>query len=169
MPDPDAKPTGGGSGGGGGGGGLWAIPLMCLGLGLAACCVLVPAAEVSRALFAQRAELGREVDRLAGQARRNEEFLARLGRDAELGAVVAERQLGRLPAGVGELPLSVAPAGFDASPFAMLQAPDAPPPVRPTRLPGGRLTRWLLDARLNGWLLGGSLLAAAAGLILGRE
>ena len=146
---------------------IWAIPLMCLGLGLLACVVLIPASGESRRLARQRDELVREVDRLQAQADRNAEFLHRLGRDADLGRVVAERQAG----GGGQVYESIALPGMDtelaASPYAMLTLPE-PPPLPPPATVGGRLAAWCRDAELRPWLLAGSLLTTAAGLLLGR-
>lgn len=145
---------------------LWAIPLLCLGLGLLACAVLIPAADQSRQLARQKAELVREVSRLQAQGDRNAEFLHRLGRDKELSEVLIERQLGQLPDGVAQVSLSVSPSGFAASPFAMLELPE-PPPLPPAATIGGQLTRWCLTGRTQTWILAAAILLTAAGLLLG--
>ena len=145
---------------------IWAIPLMCLGLGLLACVVLIPASGESRRLARQRDELVREVDRMQAQADRNAEFLHRLGRDADLGRVVAERQAGGVE-GVESIALPGMDTELATSPFAMLTLPE-PPPLPPPATVGGRLAAWCRDAELRPWLLAGSLLTTASGLLLGR-
>src|SRR3954463_8683592 len=65
----------------------WSIPLMCLGLGVIAACMLVPQAEANKRLVAERDKLKRDLAYVDTQISVNDEFL----KDVAGNAGVAER------------------------------------------------------------------------------
>ena len=146
---------------------LLALPLLCAGLAVVAACLIVPAAGQERRLGRERAELLRELDHLAEQARRNEEFLARLNRDPELAERLAARQLNRRPAGERLADLDGRETGVARSPFALLAVPDPPPLAADP--PPTHLEAWLGDRRRRLWTLGAAVVAVAAGLLMGAR
>src|SRR5213596_2461201 len=56
------------------GGGAWTIPMICIGIALIACCVLIPAAEENRRLVYERERLKADLDQINKQTEVNDEF-----------------------------------------------------------------------------------------------
>jgi hypothetical protein len=145
----------------------WAIPLLCAGLAGLAVCLILPAADEDRRLVREQAALQRELDHLHAQADRYDAFLDRLGRDSELAARLAVRQLNRRDEGSATVDWHANATGVGRSPFVML-AVEEPPPVPPAQaLP--QAARWLAHPRHRLWLGGGCLLAILLGLWPGRR
>lgn len=145
-------------------GGVWTIPLLCMGIALIACCVLIPQADSNRRLAYEQEKLKRDVEHLRTQTKVNEEFLARLQGDPSLAERLAQRQMKMVRAGSSVLELDV---GRDyMSPFSLVSVPP-PEPLPAYRPMGGRLSEWCRHPKTQLYLTGGGLLLMACGLVLG--
>jgi hypothetical protein len=149
----------------------WTIPLLSLGLGLIACCILIPQADTNRRLAYQRQLLQADLASVKQQARINGIFLKRVADDPALAERLAERQMKMIRVGSKVLPLDgaipAAAGGGDMSPFQITAV--APPPPAPEYQPiGGPLATLCYDPRCRLYLIGAALLAIAAGLVLGQ-
>src|SRR5688500_5356867 len=91
------------------GGGGWTIIPVSLGLGLIACCVLIPQADENRRLAHQREQLRIDLEHLQTQARVNDEFVQRVGSDPTLAERLAQRQMKFVRKGSGVLELDGEP------------------------------------------------------------
>ena len=153
---------------------MWALPLLALGLGLIACCLVIPATDTNRGLASERERLRAELDGLERQVAVNEEFLSRIHGDPELAERVADRQLKPRPAGVATLAPGIpgraagAAGDFAASPFALVRAEPTAPPPRPTPPTGGRLAAYCRQPRTRLAVLGAGLFCCLFGLIGGN-
>src|SRR4051794_2377266 len=83
----------------------WSIPLMCLGLGVIAACVLVPQAEGNRKLAAECDKLQRDLTYVQTQLSVNQEFLRSVGGNAGLAERLAQRQMKVIRQGTSVLQL----------------------------------------------------------------
>src|SRR3954468_16759531 len=72
---------------------VWSIPLMCLGLGVIAACVLVPQAEANKRLVAERDKLKRDLAYVDTQISVNDEFLKDVAGNAGVAERLAQRQM----------------------------------------------------------------------------
>jgi hypothetical protein len=148
----------------------WTIPLLCLGLGLIACCILIPQADTNRRLAYEKEMLQTDLASVKQQARINGIFLKRVADDPALAERLAERQMKMIRAGSKVLPLDGTPAaagGGDMSPFQITEV--APPPPAPPYEPiGGPLATICYNPHCRLYLIGAALLAIAAGLVLGQ-
>jgi hypothetical protein len=148
----------------------WTIPLLCLGLGLIACCVLIPQADTNRRLAYEKQMLQADLASVKQQAKINGIFLKRVADDPALAERLAERQMKMIRAGSKVLPLDGTPAaagGGDMSPFQITEV--APPPPAPPYEPiGGPLATICYNPHCRLYLIGAALLAIAAGLVLGQ-
>ncbi|MEM8872871.1 MAG: hypothetical protein AAGD32_01315 [Planctomycetota bacterium] len=147
-------------------GNLWAIPVLCLGLGLMACAVLVPAAAETRDLALRRDVLQQDLDHLDMQAARNAQLLNRIGQDPVLAQRLERRQLNRVEEGAEQVAIGLEPSPFASTPFALV-AVETPSeiPVATTR--GGRLMEACLDGRGRLVVFGFAGLCIATGLVCG--
>ena len=152
-------------------GGVWALPLLAVGLGLIACCLVIPATDANRGLALERGRLESELDGLKRQVAVNQRFLDRIHRDPELAERLAERQSNARPAGVATL---VQPAGgksglgdFAMSPFALVRAEPEPRPSAPAPPAGGRLAAYCRQPRTRLAVLGVGLFCCLIGLLGG--
>src|SRR4051812_42440503 len=117
---------------------LWSIPLMCLGLGIIAACVLVPQAEANRKLAGDCEKMKSDLTYVQTQLSVNEQFLKNVGGDAGLAERLAQRQMKVIREGSSVLPLRGQKTRSDMSPFMLVSI--APPPVpAPYTPPGGIL------------------------------
>ena len=111
-------------------GGGWTIPLMCLGIGLVACCLAIPQIEASRqCAYEQEANLKANLESVQKQVAVNDEFLKKVMDDPTLAQRLANRQMMMIPRGEKPLPMKetlFAAEESDMSPFAMMAV--APPP-----------------------------------------
>lgn len=149
------------------GSGLWTIPLMCLGIGIIACCLIIPQADKNRRLMWEQEGLRRNLAQLQQQVEINETFIEALTTDRTLAKRLAQRQLNVVPAGTTILELD----GLDSrgtSPFQLVTVP--PPPPLPEYQPiGGWLAELCRNPRSQLYLIAAGLFAIGAGMILGRD
>jgi hypothetical protein len=154
-------------------GGVWALPMLALGLGLIACCLIIPAADDTRQVMFERERLSAEMESLGRQVALNEEFLERLPSDRELALRLASRQRTDPEEGVGIItPTWDRPGGgglgnFAMSPFALVAAEPVLQPTAPTPAQGGRLAAFCREPRARLVVLGIGLFACMLGLLGG--
>ncbi|MDB5299090.1 MAG: hypothetical protein JWO87_753 [Phycisphaerales bacterium] len=147
-------------------GGGWTIPLLCLGIGLIACCIVIPQADVNGRLFYERQMLQADLESVEKQVAVNGEFIKRVMDDPTLAERLAGRQLKTIRKGQKVLALKHEPADTDMSPFALVTVapPALPPPYKPV---GGGFASLCYDARSRLYLMGAAMTMIAAGLVLG--
>src|SRR4051812_17754238 len=104
-------------------GGLATIPLLCLGIGLIACCILIPAADENRRLVYERQRLQNDLDQITRQIETNDEFLKRIADDPGLAERLAQRQMKMVRQGTSVLELKGASNEKDMSPFELVTLP----------------------------------------------
>jgi hypothetical protein len=160
KPAPEAKPAANPDGGG-----LFTIPLLCLGIGIIACCVLIPAADENRRLAYERQKLQADLDQISRQIDVNNEFLKRVADDPTLSERLAQRQMKMVRQGTSVLELK-GQFNRDMSPFELVTLPP-PPELAPYRPMGGQLSALCRNPRSQLYLMGGGLLLVASGLVLG--
>jgi len=152
-------------------GGAFTIPLMCLGVGVIAMCLLIPAADEVRRLAYERDRLKADLDQLQKQVSTNDAFLQRVANDPVLAERLARRQLKMVPEGTQVLDLkseSSTSSSRDMSPFLLVTVPP-PAPMPPYRPIGGVLANACRHPKTQLYLIGGSLMAIASGLVLSRS
>ena len=160
---------------GGRAGGAFTIPLLCAGIGIIGCCLLVPQAESNRRMAYERERLRRDLESIQLQVATNEEFLRKVGDDPTLAERLAQRQMKTVRAGTrvltlrpgeSELVLGEPNPAADMSPFHLVavQPPDPLPAYRPK---GGLVGALCNHPRSRLLLTGAGLLLMAAGLVLG--
>ena len=147
-------------------GGGWTISVLCAGIALIACCVLIPQADANRRLAYERETLQRDMQNIEQQIQVNQEFLKKVSDDPTLAQRLAERQMKVIPEGQHVVDLMHEPEGM--SPFQLVNvAPPAPlPPYRPV---GGTLARICYGPHSRLYLIGLSLGLIATGLVLGAS
>jgi hypothetical protein len=147
-------------------GGGWTISVLCAGIALIACCVLIPQADANRRLAYERETLQRDMQNITQQIQVNQEFLRKVSDDPTLAQRLAERQMKVIPEGEHVVDLTHEPEGM--SPFQLVNvAPPAPlPPYRPV---GGTLARICYGPHSRLYLIGMSLGLIATGLVLGAS
>lgn len=154
-------------------GGVWAIPMLALGIGLIACCLVIPAAQDTREVMFERERLRAEMQSLSRQVALNDEFLGRIHSDRELALRLAARQRTETEEGVGIItPTWDRPGGgglgnFAMSPFALVAAEPVLQPTGPTPAPGGKLAAFCREPRARLIVLGIGLFACMLGLLGG--
>ena len=150
------------------GGGLFTIPLLCLGLGIIACCVLIPAADENRRLAYERDKLQLDLDHLKNQAATNDAFLKNLANDPTLAERLARRQMKMVPQGTSVLELKSQKSAGDMSPFVLVTVP--PPAEMPPYKPvGGFLSDACRHPKTQLYLIGGGMMMIACGVVMGRD
>ena len=160
-------------------GGGWTVAVLCVGIGIIACCVLIPQADANRRLAYEREKLKVDLDSIKKQVATNQEFLRRVADDPNLAERLAQRQMRIIREGTRVLELKktdgTASAGAaagatampaDVSPFHLVHVAP-PPPMPPYRPKGGRLASLCYDPRKRLYLMGTGLFLMAAGLVLG--
>ena len=162
-------------------GGGWTVAALCFGIGLIACCVLIPQADANRRLAYERERLQVDLDSIKKQVSTNAEFLQRVADDPNLAERLAQRQMKKIREGTRVLELKKnrgAAAGQgagkgrtstlpdDVSPFHLV-AVAPPPPMPPYQPSGGRLASLCYDPHKRLYLMGFGLLLMAAGLVCG--
>ena len=145
-------------------GGAWTIPLLCAGVAVIACCVVIPQADAHRRLAYERAALRADLEAVQTQVATNDEFLRKLAGDPTLAERLAHRQLNLQRPGTRVLPIRHGEPG--TSPFDLVQVPP-PPAMDPYQPLGGRLAAVCRDARTRLYAMGAGLFLLAAGLVLG--
>jgi hypothetical protein len=146
----------------------WTIPLVCIGIAIIACCMLIPGADENRRLAYDKLKLEADLTQLQAQVETNGEFLKRVGDDPTLAERLAQRQMKMVREGSSVLELKEPAPGSNLSPFLLTAVP--PPPTLPEYRPsGGRLAAMCRQPRTRLYLMGAALLAIAAGLVLENE
>ena len=154
-----------------GAGVAWALPLLALGLGIVACCVILPIVDQNRELADERARLAAELSALERQVETNSDFIDRLHADPELARRLVYRQRPPAPKeGVALLDdgRSDPRQRFKLSPFSLLATEPtiAPAPLQPS---GGALASMCRDPRTKLAILGIGLMCCLLGLLTGAS
>jgi hypothetical protein len=148
------------------GGGGWTIPLICIGMAIIACCVLVPAADENRRIAYETQRLEADLEQIKDQIQMNDQFLRRVSEDPSLSERLAQRQLKIIREGTGVLTLKGQATSRDMSPFDLVTLP--PPPELPPYQPiGGAMSALCRHPRTRLYGLGIGMILVAAGLVLG--
>ncbi len=147
---------------------LFAIPVLCLGLGLIAACVLLPQAEANRRLAVDRDQLRQDLAHADDQLAVDGRFLEAAATDPEVAERLAQRQMRQFRQGATALHLDgeTRTVAAVASAADMLRVP-TPPPVpryRPSTDWVATLTR---TTRRQLYGLGAGLFLVAVSLVLG--
>lgn len=150
------------------GGGSLTIPLICLGIGLIAMCVLIPAADENHRLSYERERLRIDLEQLQKQVATNDAFLKRVADDPTLSERLARRQMKMVPEGSAVLDLKTMHARVATSPFLLVSVPP-PAPLKPYRPIGGFLADACRHPRTQLYLIGIGLMTIAVGVVLGRD
>ncbi len=145
-------------------GGGWTIPILCLGIALIACCVVIPQADANRRLAYEKMTLTTDLETIQKQVAVNEEFLKKVVDDPSLAERLAQRQLKQVRK--GQLVLKMREEKQEMSPFAItaVSPPPPPPPYKPI---GGVIANTCYNARSRLYLMGIALVMIACGLVLG--
>lgn len=153
-------------------GGAFTIPLICLGIGVIAMCLFIPAADEVRRLAYARDRLKADLEQLQKQVTTNDSFLQRVASDPVLAERLARRQMKMVPQGTAVLNLKSTPGestpAQDMSPFLLVTVPP-PAPMPPYRPIGGVLAEACRHPKTQLYLIGGALMAIASGLVLSRS
>lgn len=147
-------------------GGGWTLPLLCGGIALVACGVLIPQADANRRLAYDRQMLKADLDSVDRQIAVNGEFLKKVASDPTLAERLAERQMKFIPEGTRVLELQHETDGSGMSPFQLVSVspPPPPPPYKPV---GGTIANLCYDPHSRLYLIGAALGMIAIGLVLG--
>lgn len=166
--DAELEPAGASAPRNDGGGGAWTIPMLCAGIALIACCLIIPQADANRRMAYEKEKLRRDLENVRHQVAVNDEFLRRVHEDPGLAERLAQRQMKSIRAGTSVLPISREPGSpaAEMSPFALV-AVDPPEPLPAYQPRGGVLARWCYNPRSRLYLIGAGLTLMAAGLVLG--
>jgi hypothetical protein len=145
----------------------WTIPMMCAGIALIACCVLIPQADANRRMAYEREKLRLDLESTRKQVAVNGEFLKKVAGDPNLAERLAQRQMKIIREGTKVLKLrGQEESGQSMSPFHLV-AVSPPPPVPEYKPVGGRFAGLFYRPRTRLYLMGGGLMLMAAGLVLG--
>lgn len=155
--------------------GGWTVAVLCAGIAIIACCVIIPQADSNRRLAYEGERLKVDVDAIRKQVATNDEFLARVADDPNLAERLAQRQMKIIREGTRVLELkktgkSAGRGGAaipdDVSPFHLV-AVAPPPPMPPYEPRGGRLATLCYNPRRRLYLMGAGLFMMAVGLVCG--
>ncbi len=144
----------------------WTIPLLCAGIALIACCLLIPAADDNRRLVYEREKLRLDLEQIQKQVAVNDEFLRRVADDSTLLERLAQRQMKLVRQGTSVLELRGRSDHQDLSPFLLVTLPP-PADLAPYRPVGGSFAALCRHPRTRLFLLGGGMLLVASGLVMG--
>ncbi|MBV8781515.1 MAG: hypothetical protein JO353_08970 [Phycisphaerae bacterium] len=146
----------------------WSIPLLCIGIAIIACCVLVPAANENRDLLLENAHLQADLTQINKQIAINEQFLKSVADNPTLLERLAERQMKLVRNGESVLKVQgeAAPQA-QMSPFLLLNLP--PPQMAPELAPPRHawISTIAQQPRIRLFAMGGALLLMATSLVLG--
>jgi hypothetical protein len=154
-------------------GGGWTIPLLCAGISIIACCLLIPLCDANRRAAFEKLRLRRDLESLQHQVATNDEFLRKVSDDPTLAERLAQRQLRKVRAGMRDVPLKDdagagrSKAAFGSmSPFGIVAV--APPgPLAPYQPVGGRIATLCYNPHSRLYLMGAGLMLLAMGLVMG--
>jgi hypothetical protein len=147
-------------------GGGWTLPMLCAGIALIACCVLIPQTDANRRLAYEHQALQRDLQNIQQQIDVNAEFLKKVADDPILAQRLAERQMKVIPEGSHVLELTHNVEGV--SPFQLVNVAP-PPPLPPYKPLVGTLANLCYGAHSRLYLIGISLIMIASGLVLGHS
>lgn len=148
--------------------GVWTIPLLCAGIAILACCLLIPAADENRRLTWERERLKADLEQIQKQVAVNDAFLHRLMNDPTLSERLARRQMKMVREGTSVLETKSMVGKEELSPFLLVTLP--PPAELPEYRPvGGVLARVCRNPKSQLYLTGLALLMMACGLVLGSS
>jgi len=141
--------------------------MLCAGIAILACCLLIPAADDNRKLAWERERLKQDLDQINRQIDVNSQFLKSVAEDPALLERLAQRQMKLVREGTSVLNLKDATGRSDMSPYLLLTIP--PPPPMPEYKPvGGVFSDLCRHPRSRLFLMGSAMLAIACALILGE-
>ena len=145
-------------------GGGWTIPLLCAGIAIIACCMVMPQIDANRRLAYEKMTLKSDLVLIQKQVSVNDEFLKKIVDDPSLAERLAQRQLKRVRK--GQHVLKIRDEKPDMSPFQItaVTPPPAPPPYKPL---SGTIATLCYSARNRLYLTGIALAMIAFGLVLG--
>jgi hypothetical protein len=156
--DSELEPVASGAGGG------WTIPLLCAGIALIACCMVIPQADANRRLAYEKMTLTADLESIQKQVSVNDEFLKKVVDDPSLSERLAQRQLKQVRKGQHVLKLREERPEMSPFQITAVTPPPAPPPYRP--LPGV-IASLCYNARTRLYLMGLALAMIAVGLVMG--
>jgi hypothetical protein len=143
----------------------WTIPLLCAGIAIIACCMLIPAADENRRLVYERERLEVDLEQIQKQIAVNDEFLRRVADDPNLLERLAQRQMKLVREGTKVLELTGQSEQQDLSPYLLVTLP--PPADLPPYHPiGGAFSGMCRHPRSRLLLMGGAMLLIATGLVM---
>lgn len=146
--------------------GGWTIPVLCAGICILACAMILPQVEHNRRIVYQREKLKSDLARIDRQLEVNDEFLRRLSSDPNLAERLAQRQMKMVREGTNVLELKDTGQRDQMSPFTLVTLPPAPP--MPEHQPlGGVLGQIFLQSRAKLYAMGVGFFLIAAGLVMG--
>lgn len=141
--------------------------MLCAGIAVLACCLLIPAADDNRKLAWERERLTQDLEQINKQIDVNSQFLKSVGEDPGLLERLAQRQMKLVREGTSVLNLKDNTGRADMSPYLLLTIP--PPPPMPQYKPvGGVFSDLCRHPRTRLFLMGGALLSIACALIVGE-
>lgn len=147
---------------------LWTIPLLCAGIAILACCLLIPAADENRRLTWERERLKADLEQIQKQVSVNDSFLQGLMADPTLSERLARRQMKMVREGTSVLEMKTAVGKEGLSPFLLVTLP--PPAEMPAYQPvGGSFSELCRNPKSQLYLTGAGLLMIACGLVLGSS
>ena len=147
-------------------GGGWTIPLMCAGICLIACCLVIPQDDVNRRLMYEHQSLQANLDSVQKQVTVNEAFLGKVMNDPNLAERLASRQLKTIRKGQKVLAVSAMTQEPDMSPFTLttVRLPVAQRTYRPVP---GKMADLCNAPRTRLYMLGTAMTMVAVGLVMG--
>src|SRR5438552_17840202 len=101
--------------------------MLCFGIAILACCLLIPAADDNRRLVWERERLKLDLEQIHKQVDVNGQFLKCVGDDPTLLERLAQRQMKLVRGGTSVLDLKSDGATGDMSPYLLLSIPPPPP------------------------------------------
>jgi hypothetical protein len=148
--------------------GAFTIPMLCAGVAILACSLIIPAADENRHLVYEREALKADLAQLERQVAMNDAFLKKLASDPGLSERLAQRQMRMVREGTSVMELKGPKSANDMSPFLLVSVP--PPPPMPAYQPvGGFLSSVFRQPKTQLYLTGAALLMMAVGLVLGSS
>ena len=148
--------------------GAFTIPLLCAGIAMLACCLIIPAADENRRLVYERESLKADLAQIEKQVAVNDAFLKKLASDPGLSERLAQRQMKMVREGTSVLELKGTKSTGDMSPFLLVSVPP-PAPMPPYQPVGGVLAGICREPKAQLYLTGAALLMMAVGLVLGSS
>lgn len=144
----------------------WTLPMLFAGIGIIACCLLIPAADDIRRTVYEREKLRADLAQLQSQIEINQEFLNRIINDPALAERLAQRQMRMVRQGTAVLELKNDVGLVGMSPYEIVAIPP-PAPMPPYKPVAGKFADLCRNPRSQLFLMGIGLMLAAAGLVLG--